>query len=243
MLNKTKGIVLSHLKYGDTNLVTTIYTESHGRCSFLVHGFFKHKSKFHSAYFQPLTLLDLEIEVNPKRGLQRIKEAVLDYPFQSVPHNHTKRAIALFLSEILYKTLKEEEPNPSLFDYLYHVIQLLDTKEAGIANFHLVFLVHLTKFLGFYPTDNYSETNCIFDPVNGRFFPFIPSQSSEEERSLSHWVHRLLGLSFEQLETLSLNHQIRNSLLEFIIGFYHIHLGSLGNIKSLPVLQSVFEEG
>jgi DNA repair protein RecO (recombination protein O) len=162
--------------------------------------------------------------------------------FHSTPYTHTKRAIALFLAEILYKTLKEEESNPSLFNYLYHAFQLLDTKETGIANFHLVFLINLTKHLGFFPNDNYSESDCIFDPLNGRFYPFISSQFSDSDRSLGLWIHRLLTLSFNQLEKLQVNHQTRNALLKFIIDFYHIHLGSLGVVKSLPVLQSVFEE-
>ena len=242
MLHKTKGIVLNHLKYGENKLVTNIYTETHGRKAFLIHGLHGHKSKFHPTFFQPLTLLDLEVNINPKRELQQVKEINFDYSFQAIPYDNTKRAIALFLAEILFKTLKEEESNKSLFNYLFHAIQLLDAKETGIANFHLVFLMNLTKYLGFYPINNYSETNCIFDPVNGRFYAFISIPSANIDRTLSLGIHRLLTLTFDQLETLQLNHQTRNALLRLIIDFYHIHLGSLGAVKSLPILQSVFEE-
>ena len=241
MLFKTKGIVLNHLKYGDTSLITTIYTEALGRKSFIVQGVYKRKAKFHSNFFQPFTLLELEIDVNPKRELQRIKEINL-YPFHSLPFDVIKSAIALFLSEILYKTLKEEEPNPSLFDYLYHTIQLIDIKDTGIANFHLVFLLNLTKYLGFYPVNNYSEVESLFDPLNGKFSQSLTSSSVNSDRILSQWVNQLLNLSFDDLESLQLNHQTRNSLLKLIIEFYNLHLGGLTNVKSLLILQSVFED-
>jgi DNA repair protein RecO (recombination protein O) len=102
--------------------------------------------------------------------------------------------------------------------------------------------MHLTKHLGFYPIDNYSETNCVFDTVNGRFYQFISSQSKAGDQTNSFLIHKLLSLPFDQLELLQLNHLTRNSLLSFIIEFYQVHLGSLGEVKSLPVLQSVFEE-
>ncbi len=243
MLYKTKAIVLNHLKYGDTSLVVTIYTEALGRKTFLVQSVYKKKSKFHATFFQPLTFLDLEVDINPKRELQRIKEIGFDIPFHSIPFEAAKSAIALFVSEILYKMLKEEEANPPLFDYLYHAIQLLDIKETGTANFHLIFLINLTKYLGFYPINNYSEVDCIFDPINGKFFPSLISQSVTSDRMLSRWMNQLLNLSFDELEALQINHQIRNLLLKLIIEYYNLHLGGLTNVKSLPVLQSVFEEG
>jgi DNA repair protein RecO (recombination protein O) len=242
MLHKTKAIVLNHRKYGDNGLIATLYTETLGRKAFLIQGFYSRKSKFHTTFFQPLTLLDLEADINPKRELQRIKEISFAQPFQSIPFNNVKQAITLFLAEILYKTLKEEESNPALFEYVYHTLQLLDAQEEGIANFHLLFLMHLTKYLGFFPIDNYSESDCVFDTVNGRFYQFISSQSKVGDQTKSFLIHKLLTLSFDQLESLQLNHQIRYSLLQLIIEFYQVHLGSLSVVKSLPVLQCIFEE-
>jgi DNA repair protein RecO (recombination protein O) len=242
MLHKTQGIVLNHLKYGDTSLISTIYTSTHGRKTFLIQGVYKRKSRFHASFFQPLTLLDLEIYVQPRRELQRIREISIDHPFQHIPFDTTKSAIALFLSEILYKTLKEEEPNPSLFDYLYHALQFFDVNTIGSSNFHLVFLINLSRFLGFYPINNFSETNCLFDSLNGRFFPYLTTQQSESERKTSFWMHQLLNTTFENLDSLSMNHQIRNDLLRLLIEFYSLHLGGLGAIKSHSVLQNVFED-
>lgn len=242
MLYKTKAIVLNHLKYGDTSLVTTIYCEALGRKSFLIQGVYKKKTKFHATFFQPFTLLDLEVDINPKRELQRIKEIALDHPFHSIPFDAVKSALTIFLAEILYKTIKEEEPNPPLFEYLYHAIQLLDIKDSGIANFHLVFLINLTRYLGFYPENNYSEINEVFDPVNGKFFPALSHHGIEMQKQLSLWMSKLINLNFESLELLPMNHNTRNQLLKLIIEFYNLHLGGLSNVKSLPVLQSVFEE-
>jgi len=242
MLQKTQGIVLNHLKYGDTSLISTIYTSTHGRKTFLVQGVYKRKSRFHPSFFQPLSLLDLEIYIQPKRELQRIKEVSIDHPFQHIPFDTTKSTIALFLSEILYKTLKEEEPNPQLFDYLYHALQFLDINTDGSANFHLVFLINLTRYLGFYPINNYSEINCLFDSLNGKFSPYLTSLQSESDRLTSLWIHRLLETSFEKLNSLTMNHQTRNNLLLLLIEFFNLHLGGLGGIKSHSVLQSVFEE-
>jgi DNA repair protein RecO (recombination protein O) len=242
MIHKTKAIALHHLKYGDTSLVATMYTEHFGRKSFLVQGVYRPKSKFHPIFFQPFTLLDLEVYINPKRELQRIKEQNLHHPFHSLPFDTTKNAIALFLSEILYKVLKEEEPNPVLFSYLFHAIHILDITDTGTANFHLVFLINLTKYLGFYPENNYSGLNCIFDPANGKFSPPSLLQTGFPDNTLSHLVHRLLAISFEGMEELAINHQTRNSLVKLLIDFYNLHLGGLGNVKSLPVLQSVFED-
>ena len=241
MLYKTKALVINHLKYGDTSLVVTLYTEALGRKTFLVQGVYRKKSKFRSTFFQPFTLLDLEIDVNPKRELQRIKEIAFSYPFHSLPFDVTKTSIALFISEILYKTLKEEEPNQPLFDYLYNTIQLLDIKEIGIANFHLLFLINLTRYLGFFPINNYSEIDCLFDPANGKFSPSLSINTMHSDRSTSQYISQLLNLSFEKLETLELNHQTRNSILTLLIEFYNLHLGGLTNVKSLPVLQNVFE--
>ncbi len=242
MLHKTQGIVLNHIKYGDTSLISTIYTSTFGRKTFLVQGVYKRKSRFHPSLFQPLTLLNLEIYLQPRRELQRIREIAVDNPFQYLPFDTTKSAIALFLSEILYKTLREEEANSQLFEYLYHAIQFLDMNTEGSANFHLVFLINLSRFLGFYPINNYSDTNCLFDSLNGRFIPYLNSNKSENDRLTSAWMHRLLASSFEGIASLSMNHQTRNDLLSLLIEFYRFHLDGLGVVKSHTVLQSVFEE-
>jgi DNA repair protein RecO (recombination protein O) len=242
MYFKTKGIVLSHIKYSDTSLVTTIYTESHGRKSFMVQGVYRNKSRFPPVLFQPLTLLDLEISVAPNRELQRIKEAALHQTFHSIPFNTTKSAITLFIAEILYKTLHEEESNPTLFSFLLHAIQLFDLNESGTANFHLWFLMNYTKHLGFYPINNYSGENTCFDITNGRFYAPLLMKPGNNDIVTAEWMHKLLNLQPDNLASLEISHTIRGFLLNQLIEFYSAHMGHLGAIKSLAVLQSVFGE-
>jgi DNA repair protein RecO len=240
MLYKTRGIVLNHLKYGDSSLVTTIYTEMFGRKTFLVQGVYGRKGKFRPTFFQPLTLLDLDVYINPKRDLQRIKEVAIECPFHSIPFVTVKSAVSLFVAEVLYKTLKEEEANPAMFDFLFHAIQIFDIKDSGSANFHLVFLLNLTKHLGFYPQDNYSAANCRFDPANGYFNAFLASSGDGKQKYISELFHQLMNVTFDGMEQPAMNHQTRNALLNLIIEYYNHHHGGLATLNSLPVLQSIF---
>jgi DNA repair protein RecO (recombination protein O) len=221
-------------------MVVTLYTEVLGRQSFLVQGVYRKKSKFPPTLFQPLTLLEIEQSVSPKRELQRIKEAILLYPYHSIPFDHSKVAIALFLSEILFKTLREEEPNPALFEFVENALHFFDTIEVGVADFHLWFIVNFTRFLGFYPVNNYSSVNCVFDQVNGRFYASPLKTPAQDELLYAYWLNKLLELSADNLGSLALNHDIRNVILTRFTEYYHTHLGHLGPIKSLPVLQGVF---
>lgn len=238
--SKTRGIVFNHIKYGDTSVVTTIYTELHGRKTFLVQGVYKRKSKFHSSFFQPLTLVNLEMNVKEGRDLQRIKELGLAQPFNSIPFNTAKIAIAIFISEVLYKCIREEENNQVLFDFLYNSIYLLDIFDRSIANFHIVFLLKLTKYLGFYPDNNYSPINNMFDTMNGRFYHHIFSKGDQFEEEVSYFLHQMLDQSFDSFNSIALTHNQRNGLLKKIIEFYSLHMQGLGEIKSLAILQSVF---
>lgn len=242
METKTPGIVLNHLKYSDTSLVSTIYTRAYGRKAFLVQGVYRPKTKFSATFFQPLTLLDLEIIVNPQRELQRIREVSFHQPFHSLPFNVVKSSVAMFLAEILYKTLREEEPNHTVFDFLLSSIQFFDLMTDGIANFHIWFLVNFSKYLGFYPENNYSSVSKLFDPVNGRFYQPSFSNIKEEDTLVSEYLHQFLNVSPEKLETIKINHHIRYALAVTLVEYFQLHLGGLGQVKSLPVLQSVFGE-
>lgn len=238
----TRGIVLNHLKYGDTSIVATIYTESHGRKTFLIQGVYKKKSKFHASFFQPLTLVNLEMSIKNSRELQRIKELSLSQPFHTIPFDMVKSTMAIFIAEMLYKCIKEEEHNPVLFSFLYNAIHLLDIQESAISNFHIVFLLKLTKYLGFAPDNNFSAINNMFDPVNGQFYHHVFSDGDKSDKELSKLLHHMMELSFDTIDTFPLNHLQRGLLLKKIIEFYTMHLNGIGDIKSLAVLKTVFED-
>ena len=151
MLVETKALVLHSIKYNDSSLIAHCYTETLGIQSFMLKGILSaKKGKIRKAHFQPLTLLKLQFQHKNKGGLNFIKELRVEQPYQSIYTSIEKNTIALFLSEVLYKSLREEETNPLLFEYLENAVLWLDSNDA-IANFHLLFLLKLTQFLGFYP--------------------------------------------------------------------------------------------
>ncbi len=241
MLYKTKGIVLHHIKYSDSSIIAYIYTEVFGTQAYLINGIRSKNSKIKANLLQPLFLVDIITYHKSKRGLQRVKEIRNLSPFTSIPYNVVKSSIALFLAEILYKTLREEEPDQGLFEYLFTTIQLLDIEEKQMANFHLLFLIQLTKYLGFFPDDNYSETNKYFDLKEGNFVPSQPFHPHFLSPDLSIYYSQLINNSFNQLHSINMNYKLRGNLLEKIIEYYQLHLENIKEIKSYNVLKSVFE--
>jgi DNA repair protein RecO (recombination protein O) len=149
MLNKTKAIVLHQIKYGDSGLIVTLYTENFGRISCLVHQSKSKKTKYPSTFFQPLSLLEVDLYYKASREIQRFKEVNLFYHYTTVPFHIAKSTVAIFLAEALYLSLREEESNPFLFSFISHALQLFDLKETNPL-FHPWFLIHLSRHLGFF---------------------------------------------------------------------------------------------
>ncbi|MFC2152729.1 DNA repair protein RecO [Bacteroidota bacterium] len=240
MLYKTRGIVLHYIKYSETSLIVTIYTENFGRQAYIINGVRSKKSKIKANMFQPLFLLDMEVYYKPKRDLQRAKEIQSAFVFTTLPYDLKKSTLAIFIAEILYKTIREQEPNKELFNYLFNSIQLLDLKEKGISNFHLYFLIHLTKYLGFFPSNNYSEINCYFDLKAGSFVQIKPMHLSILEKDQSIFFNKMLNFSEDQHEELKLKYKDRIILLEKLIEYYILHNDGISNIKSLDIFKEVF---
>jgi DNA repair protein RecO (recombination protein O) len=169
MIITTRAIVLNNIRYGDNSLIVDLYTEKTGRQTVFVKGVFSKKSTVRPALFQSLNMLEIDLYHRANREMQRISNIQMYYPFHNIPYEPVKNCIALFIAEILYKTLKEEEANVDLFEFLIHTIQTLDFNEYGTANFHLAFLVHLSRYLGFYVKyDNLSPqlSEISFDSLN-----------------------------------------------------------------------------
>lgn len=240
MLHKTRGIVLHHIKYSETSVIVTVYTESFGRQAYLINGVRSKKARIKANMLQPLFLLNMEVYHKSRRELQRVKEIQNDFVFSSLPYDIRKSTLALFIAEILYKTIQEQEPNRELFNYLYHSIQLLELKDDGIPNFHLYFLLHLTKYLGFFPENNYSLQNRYFDLKKGSFVQLRPLHTMGMEENESAILGTLLDFSDNQHENLKIPYNQRMSILERIIDYYALHDTGLSNLKSLSVLKEVF---
>ncbi|HUM89224.1 MAG TPA: DNA repair protein RecO [Prolixibacteraceae bacterium] len=240
MITSTKAIVLHQVKYAETSIIVTLYTEAFGRQSYIVNGIRSAKSKQKMGLLQPLFQLEIEAYHKPGRGVQRIKEFRADYVYQSVPFDVTKRSVSFFLAEVMFKVLRSEESDSEAFIFIQDSLQFFDQMAHGAANFHLWFIVNLLKYLGLQPNNNFNENYRWFDMKNGRFLltrPLLPQTPDAE----SSWLLSVLfSHSLETLHQLELNGKQRTRLLELLLEYYAIHLEHIGKINSLDILKELF---
>jgi DNA repair protein RecO (recombination protein O) len=241
MLNKTRGIVLHALPYNDTYSIIHIYTEDYGRTSYMAARSRGKKSAVTKALFMPLSILEMEVEHLNKREIHRIREAKRCFPLNRLFSDPVKNALALFVAEVLFRVTRETEADPRLFDYLCHSIHLLEDAGRGVANFHFVFLLRLLHYLGFAPNiESYSEES-YFDMQNGVFTnrpPLHPHYLSREE---SRFFIRLFRITYENMSLYSFSRRERVNVLHKILTYYRLHLPDFPELKSLPILQSIFD--
>ena len=238
MLVKINAIVLSKLKYGDNDLIVKCYTKQRGIASYLIKSALKnHKGSSKTVYFQPLSLILIEEYYKPNRSLQGMKEIKLDYLYKTLHTDILKTAIVMFLSEVLSSVLKEEEPNESLYSYFENALKWLDDKKE-FTNFHLLFLLKLTKYLGFYP-DNQNSTFEYFNLSSGLFESQKSGFYSVSGKNIIV-LKVLLGTKFDELNTINLNSKQRKSFLNMLLLYFELHLGDFKKPKSLEILSQVF---
>lgn len=235
---RTKAIVLSSLKYGDTSLIVRAYTASDGLKTYLLKGILtSRKGKLKTAYFQPLSQLDIVAVHKNKGTLEQIREARIDYPYITLQTDITKNAITMFLAEMLSNCIREEQADPALFSYIQTALQWLDTHDK-IANFHLHFLTSLTRFLGCYPDLAHKEA-AYFDLSEGQFTdtPIGEKVISGDEL---HQFRKLLGTNFDVVHKIKMSKVQRQQLLQIIVEYFELHLHGFKKPKSLAVLNEVF---
>ena len=236
MLVKTKAIVLSSVKYQEKSLIVKCFTQSDGLKSYFVPSAFSgKKSNQKIAYFQPLTILEIEANHKNKGTLEHFKEIRLATPYHSINTDIYKSTIVIFLSEMLHHSIREEEKNQNLFSFLETALMWLDSHEE-MANFHLITLLETSKFLGFYPDT--SEMDLPFFELNeGIFTPFHGiSCLSEHETFL---FKKLIGLKFDSGQKVFAGTE-RQILLKILLDYYAAHLDGFKKPKSLEVLKEVF---
>jgi len=239
MLHKVKGIVLHSVKYSETSVIVKIYTDLFGLKSFLIRGIRTKKSKIKPGLFQPLTLLNLVIYYKEKTSLQSIKEVHIAYPFKSLPFDIKKSSIALFINELLYNSIREEETNIALFNFLWNSCIQLDLVDGNINCFHLVFSIHLTHFLGIMPQRNYSNTRQIFNIKEGQFQSSIPEHNLYLDSENSSTLNTIISTPLEMVSILKISPSIRARLLTTIIAYFQYHLQGFREIHSHQVLHTV----
>lgn len=240
MLVTTEGIVLHFIKYGESSVIATIYTRDYGRQSYMVNAARSKKSQNKSSLLQPLFLVDLVAYQKQSRELHRIKELKSNYVYQNIPFEITKSSLAIFLAELLYKTINEQESYLELYDFIKNSLFYFDLMESGSSNFHLWFLFRLSEYLGFLPETKKVGFEGWFDSKKGEVVPFQPSHPFYANKDVTERLIQLSTLKIHEINDFKINRNMRDSLISVLIDYYHLHFEDLGEIKSLNVLREVF---
>lgn len=240
MLHKTRGIVFQVTDFGESSVVAKIYTELFGLQGFLINAVRKKNAKVRQNMLQPLSLVDLVVYHKERKGLHRVAEVKSNPVLQHIPFHMVKSSIALFLDEVLCKSIREEEPNQQLFEFLFHSIQLLDVQSPVNNDFHLCFLLQLTRYLGFYPADNFSGDEPYFNLREGIFQADIPTHMNYMDKKLSEIFSSLLHSALNFSASVSVPVFQKRQLAEKILEYYRLHLAGFTEIKSLKVLEEVW---
>ena len=217
-----------------------MYTKDFGRVTYIAPNTHGRKSKVSRALLQPLSILDMEVEHLNNRDLHRIKEAKCGFTVTQLHYHPVKNAIALFLSEVLYRVIQEKEPNLPMFDYLCRSIKWLDIADDGIANFHLSFLLQLSHYLGIRPNGESFKLGFFFDLINSVFSESLPEHNSYLNREDTVVFERLLKINYENMALYTFTGQERTAIIRYIIKYYRLHTSDFPEIKSLAVMQSLF---
>jgi DNA repair protein RecO (recombination protein O) len=241
-LHKTKAIILRTVKYGETSLVVTAFTEVFGIQTYMVNGVrSSKKTGLKAAMYQPGALLDMEVYHNDRNAMHRIRECNWAHLYKNILSDVVKNSIAMFMMELLYKLLKQPEENTDLFYFCEDsLLQLDEAPKVVAANFPLFFTLHLSHFFGFKIDDNYSEENIFLDLMEGNFTDHAPAHSyfmTDGDALITADLLRMMMPA--ELEELKMNHLKRRELLLKYIEYYSLHMQDFGQMKTLPVLQEV----
>jgi len=238
MLSGTSIIVLNYTRYSDSSLIVHGISEQFGRISFIVYGIGgKHKAKLSA--FQPLYLIDAQLYHKASKGLHKLKEYKINPPLHGLTSDIRKSTLALFIGELLSKTIKEEFADTSLYSFLRTSILFLDELEHNLSIFHLVFLLKLSRYLGFAPeADN---TNALYyDYKDGILMNSIPHHNYYITRTDFQTYILLLDANFNNLDEVKMDTPQRNRILNSLLSLYEIHILNFNSLNSYRILREVF---
>ena len=238
MLIKTKAIIIHSLRYREADLIVKAFTQSSGLKSYLVRGVLKSKKgKLRASMFQPLTLLEVEANHKDKGTLESIREAKVNPSYQSLSTNVYKSSIAMFLAEVLHQAIQEEEENQALYQFLEDAFLWLDHNEK-YANFHLLFMVKLSSFLGFYP-HQYDPDLPYFNLLDGEYQLDDTNKYCIQNEN-SALLKKFLEVNFNEVSSIKLNQTKRKNFIEMLILYFELHLHGFKKPRSLDILHQLF---
>lgn len=239
MLHKTRAIVFKTTDYAESSVIVQLFTEKFGLQSYIINGVKKPRAKITQNMLQPLHLLDVVVYHKGTNSIQRIAELKNSPVLLSIPYDVIKSCIAIFLNEVLYKAVRQQGADESMFEFVFSSIEWLDHQTEGLANFHLLFLIQLTRYLGFYPDTTFAPGAGYFDLKNGVFLRQKPEGFSFLSPPHTQNFHTLLQCSFEDCPRLKLTNDDRRYMLNKLLEYYALHIESFGNIRSQGVLEEV----
>ncbi|MBP3260130.1 MAG: DNA repair protein RecO [Prevotella sp.] len=242
MLVKTEAIVLHALKYGETRLIVDLFTRQSGRLSLVAALPKTPRGRLKKQYFQPMTLVEVTYEQRPNAQLQPMKDARLLSAWTSIPFSPEKLALTLFTAEFLYHALRSEQQDEPMFAYIADAVQWLDTAAQGYANFHLTFLMHLSRFLGFYPNLDSYHAGDVFDLRAASFSGSVPVHRDFLPADEARRIHLLMRMDFPTMHLYRLSRHDRNRVLSVLLDYYRIHLPGFPELRSQQVLRELWDE-
>lgn len=242
MLQTTRGIMLRAVKYGETSLICSFFTEVYGVQSYIVQGVRTSKAKHQRAgLLQPASLLELTVYYKPQQSLQRLREFQPAYIYTSLQEEVVKNSVALFSVEFLLRLLPEHAPIPELFYWVYEYFCTLDKARVDdVANYPLHFMLQCSHILGYKIIGEYSPQTPYLDLVAGAFTDHPPHEHATLSTTDTELMGKFLSVNDMQLlKNIELNSETRNRLLDWYLAFIHRHTQHMGTLRSLEVLRAI----
>jgi len=238
MVASASAIVLSKIRYKDNDIIVKLFTKEYGVISFIVKtGSNLKKSKAKLVYFQELTILDIQFNYNSKRELQYIKEINIKYNYASCHSDLKKSSIIMFLSEVLSNILIHQKKEEELYEYIEESLITYDSNKTNSC-FHLIFLVQLTRFLGFYPDE--SNNNFKYFNLEEGFYESSKSSDYSITKDDLELFNKILGTKFDSNPLPTLNSSETMKILNIILVYYKLHINNFKNLKSLEIIRNIF---
>jgi DNA repair protein RecO (recombination protein O) len=237
---KTRAITLHTTRLGDNKLIVDLLTRETGRLSVICSVSRSPRAKIKMQLFQPLTILDACIDQRENRQLQRFKDVRLALPYTTLTTDPLKLSIAFFLDEFLNYATRDEQHNPLLVDYVQESLSWLDNKDRLFANFHLVFMMRLTKFIGFFPNLSQEGPADWFDLRNGTFSAVKPNHPDCLSPADAQKMRLLMRMNYDNMHLFKMTREERNRCTDLIIYYYRLHIPNFPDLVSKDVLHSLF---
>lgn len=243
MLTKSKAIVLRNLKYGDQKLIVDLYTEACGRVTSAIKISATPKGKMKKQLFQPLTVLNIEMDYRQNSQMQKLTDVQIAVPWTMLHIDPVKMTVGMFLAEVMCHVTRSEQQDLPLFQFITTSLQWLDMAECGVANFHIAFLVRMTRFLGFMPSGDDYAHGMMFDMRTGEFVALAPLHKDFLNAAEASRMHDILRINYQNMHLFRMSRSERQKCLDVILDYYRLHAPSFPEIKSLQVMREIFEFG